>query len=280
MATKTGIDTVPTKPQADLLIAALDAENHRIPSTATGRTLDIMLRRQWVKEYTANGRLASTVRDYPGFTHFRLTHHGVNAAKKARAARAAAAERGPATLDVEGIGWTCVEAGRKWATEYEGVKFELERRTANALDGCPDTGWYLYGGSHFGEYMGARFKAAAVEAFPYVCPKDGHPQPETEIKDSSQLAEGDIVREHGMRVRLDKLTTVERQGLTVYHWAGTVLNMPEVREAKHVPLSFLRTQKWEPGQGWVTDREDYWAVQGNKLATWAVEVPTDAPAPA
>ncbi|MFI7415272.1 hypothetical protein ACIBU0_42230 [Streptomyces sp. NPDC049627] len=182
MATKTGINTVPTRPQADLLIVALGAPNHRIPSTATGRTLDIMLRRQWIREYTSDGRLASTVRDYPGFTHFRLTHHGVNAAKKARAARTAAAERGPRTLDVEGIGWTCVEAGRKWATEYEGVKFELERRTANVLDGCPDTGWYLYGGSHFGEYMGARFKAAAVEAFPYVCPKNGHPQPADEVE--------------------------------------------------------------------------------------------------
>ncbi|MFD9190321.1 hypothetical protein ACFWCA_19085 [Streptomyces phaeochromogenes] len=96
MATKTGISTVPTKPQANLLIAALGAENHRVPSTATGRTLDIMLRRQWVKEYTANGRLASTVRDYPGFTHFRLTHHGVNAANKAKAQKQAPAEEHPA----------------------------------------------------------------------------------------------------------------------------------------------------------------------------------------
>ncbi|MGW2496181.1 hypothetical protein ACWCV2_16985 [Streptomyces pseudogriseolus] len=105
--------------------------------------------------------------------------------------------------------------------------------------------------------------------------EEPQPQPRTEIKDSSQLAEGDIVRDHGMRVRLDELTTTERQGLTVYRWAGTVLNIDEVREAQHVPMSFLRTTKWEAGRGWVTDREDYWAVQGNKLATWAVEVPDD-----
>jgi hypothetical protein len=176
MGAKTGIDTVPTDYQAGLLLAALDDEHHRIPGDAKGRTLDLFYARQWVREYTATGKLASTVRDYPGFTHFRLTHHGVNAAKKARAARTAAAERGPQTMNVEGIGWTCVKAGRKWATEYEGVKFELERRTRNVADGCPNTGWYLYGGSHFGEYMSARFKAAAVAAFPYVCPKEGHPR--------------------------------------------------------------------------------------------------------
>ncbi|MFC9280914.1 hypothetical protein [Streptomyces collinus] len=206
MGTKTGIDTVPSDYQAGLLLAALADDRHRIPSNAKGRTLDIMVSRQWVREYTADGRRAAAVPNYSGFTHFRLTHHGINAARKVKAQREAA-------------------------------------------------------------------EAAQT-------PAESQPQPRTEIKDSSQLAEGDIVREHGMRVRLDKLTTVERQGRTVYHWAGTVLNMPEVREAKHVPLSFLRTQKWEDGRGWVTDREDYWAVQGNNLATWAVEVPADAPAPA
>lgn len=204
MGTKTGIETVPSAYQAGLLLAALADDRRRIPSDAKGRTLDIMLSRQWVREYTADGRRAAAVPNYPGFTHFRLTHHGINAARKVKAQREAA-EAPQATKE---------------------------------------------------------------------------PQPRTEIKDSSQLAEGDIVREHGMRVRLDKLTTVERQDLTVYHWAGTVLNMPEVRKAKHVPLSFLRTQKWEAGRGWVTDRKDYWAVQGNKLATWAVEVPADSPVPA
>ncbi|MDH6629374.1 hypothetical protein M2271_007210 [Streptomyces sp. LBL] len=87
MGTKTGINTVPTDYQAGLLLAALDAERHRIPGDANGRTLDLFYARQWVKEYTAIGRLASTVRDYPGFTHFRLTHHGINAARRVRALR-------------------------------------------------------------------------------------------------------------------------------------------------------------------------------------------------
>ncbi|MGA5127781.1 hypothetical protein ACPCAG_31325 [Streptomyces pseudogriseolus] len=201
MGTKTGIDTVPSTYQAGLLLAALADDRRRIPSDAKGRTLDIMLSRQWVREYTADGRRAAAVPNYPGFTHFRLTHHGINAARKVKAQQEAA-------------------------------------ETAQT-------------------------------------PEEPQPQPRTEIKDSSQLAEGDIVRDHGMRVRLDELTTTERQGLTVYHWAGTVLNIDEVREAQHVPMSFLRTTKWEAGRGWVTDREDYWAVQGNKLATWAVEVPDD-----
>ncbi|MEU6756064.1 hypothetical protein [Streptomyces sp. NPDC046685] len=87
MGTKTSVNTTPTDYQAGLLLAALDDEHHRIPSNANGRTLDLMCRRQWVREYTATGRIASTVRNYPGFTHFRLTHHGVNAAHRVRALR-------------------------------------------------------------------------------------------------------------------------------------------------------------------------------------------------
>lgn len=100
----------------------------------------------------------------------------------------APAKRRPRVVNVEGIGWTCVEPGRKWAAEYEGVKFELERRTRNVRDECPDTGWYLYGGSHFGKYMAARFKEAAVEAFPFVCPKEGHPAPAEELPETAPAA--------------------------------------------------------------------------------------------
>ncbi|MER5222906.1 hypothetical protein [Streptomyces flaveus] len=87
MGTKTGINTIPTDYQAALLLAALDDEHHRIPRDANGRTLDLMYARQWVKEYTATGKLAAAVRDYPGFTHFRLTHHGINAARRVKALR-------------------------------------------------------------------------------------------------------------------------------------------------------------------------------------------------
>ncbi|MGW2550031.1 hypothetical protein [Streptomyces sp. NPDC001635] len=195
MATKTAWDAPATAYQAGLLLAALTDTQHRIPRDAKSRTLDIMHKRQWIRPSRRTGTLASVE---SGAKDFVLTHHGVNAANRAKAMR----------------------------------------------------------------------EAAEAQQTPEL--------PQTTIKDSSELAEGDIVREHGMRVRLDKLTTVERPGCTVYHWAGTVLNVDEVREAKRVPMSFLRTEKWEAGKGWVTDRDDYWAVQGNKLATWAVEVPTDA----
>ncbi|MET8696858.1 hypothetical protein ABZV65_30460 [Streptomyces bauhiniae] len=94
-------------------------------------------------------------------------------------------------------------------------------------------------------------------------------------KKSSELAEGDVVREHGMRVRLDSLDfgRGSHPDRSVYAWTGTVLNMDEVREAGHVPLSWLCTHKWE--SGWVVDRKDVWTVQGNDFVTWAVECPVE-----
>jgi hypothetical protein len=64
-------------------------------------------------------------------------------------------------------------------------------------------------------------------------------------------------------------------------WAcyGTVLNLAEVREAGIVPWSFLFDAERDskgPGHG----REDFWNVQGNNLAYWAVERTTeDQPIP-
>ncbi|WP_327292474.1 hypothetical protein [Streptomyces sp. NBC_01198] len=84
--------------------------------------------------------------------------------------------------------------------------------------------------------------------------------------DTSELRKGDIVLSYGMRTRLD-VETSKTPG--VWHWEGTVLNLDEVLEEGFIPPSFLRTHKWEGG--WVTDREDYWAVQGNELAFWSVE---------
>lgn len=99
--------------------------------------------------------------------------------------------------------------------------------------------------------------------------------PTTTIKDSGELAQGDIVITHGMRVRLDEGGSHQRGERTVSAWVGTVLNLDEVREAGHVPMSFLRTQKWAPSEGgWVTDREDVWHVQGNEFANWLVEDPS------
>ncbi|MFD7501561.1 hypothetical protein [Streptomyces sp. NPDC059850] len=94
--------------------------------------------------------------------------------------------------------------------------------------------------------------------------------PTTEKK-SSQLEQGDIVHEHGMRVRLDRL--ISRSGepgdSEVFAWAGTVLNAAEVREAGHVPASFIC--RWE---GPYLVQKDYWTVQGNDMAPlWTVEEP-------
>ncbi|GHG80754.1 hypothetical protein [Streptomyces griseocarneus] len=93
--------------------------------------------------------------------------------------------------------------------------------------------------------------------------------PNVTVKDSSQLAEGDIVLTYGMRVWLDTRTTRTDSGYTVYAWSGTVRNLDEVREEGHVPMPWLRT--WKNG---LVDREDAWTIQGNTFANWLVENPS------
>jgi hypothetical protein len=96
----------------------------------------------------------------------------------------------------------------------------------------------------------------------------------TKTVKSSEIQVGDVVREHGMRVRIDGVTVHERQGsngLTVYSCKGTVINLDEVLAAKVIPAHFLTSDKWVAGQGWVIDRRDLWTVQGNDLARWNVE---------
>ncbi|MGI5337751.1 hypothetical protein ACQEVS_10280 [Streptomyces sp. CA-181903] len=94
------------------------------------------------------------------------------------------------------------------------------------------------------------------------------------IKHTGELAQGDVVRTVGMRVRLDNGTARKLPDRTVYVWSGTVLNLDDVRSAGHVPMSFLRTRKFKPGKGWVEDRNDHWEVQGNERAEWFVENPS------
>lgn len=103
------------------------------------------------------------------------------------------------------------------------------------------------------------------------------PRP-TVRKVSSALQAGDIVAEHGMRVRLDTLRSYPCEnknhdgcGPTIYAWSGTVINMLDARAAGIIPRSFLFDNDRHsrgPGHG----REDQWTVQGNDLATWPVEV--------
>lgn len=53
--------------------------------------------------------------------------------------------------------------GRYHAT-HDGVSYELEKRRRNLRDECPDTGWYLYGGGHFGTWCDHTIAAAIAEA--------------------------------------------------------------------------------------------------------------------
>lgn len=85
-----------------------------------------------------------------------------------------------------------------------------------------------------------------------------NPRPTLVTKTSAELAEGDVVHCHGMRVQLTELTTWHRERL-VYSWRGNVLNLEDVRAAGVVPGSFIA--------------DGTWRVQGNDLARWAVEAP-------
>lgn len=94
------------------------------------------------------------------------------------------------------------------------------------------------------------------------------PAPTITVK-SSALRPGHIVREHGMRVRIDSVHPYASDGPNrdrypvVYSCPGTVLNVPEVRAARIVPAGFLACEV-HPGGA-------CWHVQGNDLARWRVE---------
>ncbi|MET8717426.1 hypothetical protein ABZV52_30120 [Streptomyces sp. NPDC004735] len=240
----------PTPYQAKLLLAALADNEHRIPSDANGRTLDLFLGRRWVEEYTADGRLAAGVRDYSGFTHFRLSRSGVNTAKRAQAHHDFRGPKKARTVN----GWTCVEPGRRWAREVKGVKFELERRTRNLDDECPDTGWYLYGGTYFGEYTAVHFAEASSAAEALIFPEESDSQPAatpavdapTDGKSARQtvvygaLAESLTVPQVDAAIRVLMLG---RQPLAAFHGSRCVSDgayLDPRRDAGQVVLGYLR----------------------------------------
>ncbi|MFF7953653.1 hypothetical protein [Streptomyces griseorubiginosus] len=83
---RAALDATPTNYQARLLLAALDDCQRRVPSDAKTRTLHIMDLRQWVRPVLrdrSGPSIPSNVR------HWMLTHHGVNAANRARTAQLA-----------------------------------------------------------------------------------------------------------------------------------------------------------------------------------------------
>lgn len=101
---------------------------------------------------------------------------------------------------------------------------------------------------------------------------------------TGQTRPGDIVHTHGMRVRIDTIRPYHPHGAGCVTgpsrescdlaWAclGTVLNVREAIEEHGIPRSFLYDRERDntgPGHG----REDYWNVQGNNLARWAVQRP-------
>lgn len=86
----------------------------------------------------------------------------------------------------------------------------------------------------------------------------------TEYLPTSALKVGDIVRNYGMRIELV-------EGGEYPSWPGTfgfhgrILNVEQVDEAGLVPRGWRRSDRDDIADG------AYWKIQGNDLATWAVE---------
>ncbi|MEU1076523.1 MULTISPECIES: hypothetical protein [unclassified Streptomyces] len=80
--TDTSTNVTPSPYQGELLIAALTDRAHRLPPDAKAATLDLMRRRQWIREHRADGRFLGTGTEPTGPTHFRLSHAGVRMAKR------------------------------------------------------------------------------------------------------------------------------------------------------------------------------------------------------
>jgi hypothetical protein len=80
--TNISTNATPSPYQRQLLITALQDHAHRLPTDAKGTTLDLMRRRQWIREHRADGRLLGTGTGYTGLTHFRLSQLGIRTAKK------------------------------------------------------------------------------------------------------------------------------------------------------------------------------------------------------
>lgn len=85
-------------------------------------------------------------------------------------------------------------------------------------------------------------------------------------KTTAELRLGDIVLRHGLRVLLDTEPDVY-EDRTVWAYPGTILN-PEAIAANHIPRSFTVS----PYIGAPNVRHNCWLIQGNRLATWLVEV--------
>jgi hypothetical protein len=98
------------------------------------------------------------------------------------------------------------------------------------------------------------------------------------LKDTSQLAEDDIILHYGMRILIDGPAVVTQKGTgragALYHWPGLVLNADELCD-KDSPsydayiASHLRGIWWEDRVP--RPRKDDWPIQGNYLASWTLQ---------
>ena len=102
------------------------------------------------------------------------------------------------------------------------------------------------------------------------------------ILNTTELRIGDVIENHGMRVKLDTaphVYQVDRREpgtgqVTVYSWPGLVLN-PDEAIAKHgIPYGFLYDAT---GGGydydkrcWIRSTRPAWTIQGNWMARWSV----------
>lgn len=98
------------------------------------------------------------------------------------------------------------------------------------------------------------------------------------IKNTADLAEGDVVLNYGMRILIDGPATVypEHGQATypTYRWPGLVLNADELcdRESPSYDAYIachLRGQWWEDRVP--RPRKDDWPIVGNHLANWHIE---------
>ena len=88
---------------------------------------------------------------------------------------------------------------------------------------------------------------------------------------TSELRQGDIVNCHGLRCLIDGEIKVSKchqhPACEVRYTSALVLNRDEV-PASVVPLSFTEDRS---AYGIKQSDEPRWTIQGNDLATWAVE---------
>jgi hypothetical protein len=91
----------------------------------------------------------------------------------------------------------------------------------------------------------------------------------TILKTTPELAVGDIVQTHGMRVLLDLEPVHMRErwpGERARYFVGRVLNPDDPEVTRTIPRSWL----WENGIGQPVEYAT-WTIQGNEFAQWAVE---------